>query len=105
MNPDLTLGHVAMKCPKCGREMGKGILAGSRDIFWMDKPHISPSFSGYVLRGPPKLWSGRLEAFICEDCRMITAHYLPSWSEWPEGEVPPKEIDYKWEPEASSDQK
>ena len=71
-----------MMCPKCGKEMRKGYLFGSKDGAFSFADEVPDSFEnaknadGFVKLTEPKV-GGRtsMEACCCEACRLVVISY------------------------------
>ncbi len=74
-----------MRCPCCNQEMEKGFLQGGNILVWVKKKHylsLLPK-EGEVLLDKNYLTGSFLPAWICKDCRKVTAEYEePSISEF-----------------------
>jgi len=66
-----------MKCPKCGKEMSHGYIAGHWiRLRWTEKEKTKTIFAGKPLRKKLHGWNAPiLEAVRCEDCKIGVFRY------------------------------
>lgn len=70
-----------MKCPYCEKEMVRGYIQSSRDIFWSDRKHKSfytaDKDKGEVEIAAATLMSGAVtDAYICNDCKKVIIGFI-----------------------------
>lgn len=67
----------AMKCPRCGKPMSHGYLAGHWvRLRWTEREKTKTIFAGEVLRKKIDWWNApTLEAVRCEDCKIGVFRY------------------------------
>lgn len=70
-----------MNCPKCGKKMKKGFMAGGHRVVWNpDKlnfciPPFDNEETGRTVIIPLGLKINNVESHICKDCRITVTKY------------------------------
>jgi len=68
-----------MKCPCCKKEMEKGLMQSSRDLFWTAEPKqywMPPQEeNGDVDVSILRLTGNGAQAYLCRDCKQLLMGY------------------------------
>ena len=65
-----------IKCPKCGKEMSHGYIAGKGMLWWTQQEKTKTLFRAKWLKKKVDWWNApTLEAVRCEECKIGLFRY------------------------------